>query len=169
MKPNNTYFARTPFQTIDQNDATIAFEAGKWLIAQSFDTLVDPNTGEVFRLPLHIARNPEWYFHRVGDMGLHVVGPKVSQAEFTRELVRGNEGLDTDCLWKLGNLEGWLACNTAPTYGGFTSCLSNHEFLEPHLNGEPVKRTKKERGHLVGYTWHSKRSTKKNRDGLFAA
>lgn len=157
MTPNATYFARIAFTTVDQNDQEATFEAGVQHLATSFDTLVNNVTGEVIKLPLHVARNPDWYFHKVGNM-FSLAASKVSQAEYTQELVRGNEGLDTDCLWRVGRLEGWLPCNTAPTYGGFTSCLSNHERIVPHRDGQPVKRTKKERGHLTGYTWHVKKA-----------
>lgn len=168
MTPNAQYFARTTFRTIDQHEQETTIEAGVILNAISFDEVVDPN-GVVTKLPLHIARNPSWYFHKQGDMFSHAC-PKVSQAEYARELVRGTEGLDFECLWQLGTLEGWLPCSTPPASRNvFSACLSTHEHIEVRIEGVLVRGTKKERGHLKGYTYHPKKGAKKTRDGLFGA
>jgi len=157
MKKGDTYTARVKFTTIDQNDQEITIEPGL-LLASAFDQLLNATTGEVYRLPLHIARNPDWYFHRMGDL-FALAAPKVSQTEYARELVRANEGLDFDCLWQLGEKEGWIPCSTAPASRNvFSACLSNHPQVQVMLEGVPVKGTKRERGHFKGYTYHAKKA-----------
>jgi hypothetical protein len=159
MRANETYFARVTFKTVDQNDEEVEFPAGLLWKATSFNEVVCTATGHVVRLPLHIARNPQWYFARVGDLFANEPGPKVSQAEYARELVRGNEGLDFRCLWDLGSLESWLPCATPPKDEHvFSACLSTHPHVQVMLEGVPVKGTKKERGSLKGYTYHAKRA-----------
>ena len=84
--------------------------------------------------------------------------------------MRGNEGLDFECLWQLGSLEGWLPCSTASAFRNvFSVCLSTHEHIQVMLDGVPVRGMKKERGHLKGYTYHAKKGARKTADGLFAA
>ena len=159
MTPTATYFARTTFTTFDQNDEEVEFIAGLLWYAESFDTLICTATGHVVKLPLHIARNAGWYFHKAGEMGAKAEGPKVSQAEYARELVRANEGLDFECLWEMGENEGWLPCQTPPASRNvFSACLSTHEHVQVKLDGVAVRGTKKERGHLKGYTYHAKRA-----------
>jgi hypothetical protein len=158
MTPNATYLARQTFKTIDQGDQEVTFEAGVQHLAASFDTLVNNVTGEVIKLPLHVARNPSWYFHKVGEFN-PTLAPKVSQADYCRELVRGNEGLDFDCLWEMGALEGWLPCQVPPASRNvFSACLSTHPGVQVQLDGVPVRGTKRERGSLKGYTYHAKKA-----------
>lgn len=158
MKTNETYTARATFTTIDQDDQQVTFQAGYEYKAGSFDSLIDAVTGEVVKLPLHIARNPDWYFNQVGVFNPGAT-PKVSQSEYARELVRGTEGLDFRCLWDIGTLEGWLPCQTPPKDEHvFSACLSTHDKIEVRLDGLPVKGTRRERGQLKGYTYHAKRS-----------
>jgi hypothetical protein len=166
MTPNATYLARKTFRTIDQNDQEIALEAGVLHVATKFDELICLATGEVVKLPLHIARNPGWYFHKVGDMGHPSIGPKVSHEDYTRELVRGNEGLESRCYWDLGVLEGWMPCeNACATNASFTATLSKLGFEMRDPNGNVVKGVGHNRRNC---TYHVK-VQKKNRDGLFAA
>lgn len=129
MTPNQTYLARATFRTVDQNDLEVTIEAGVLHRAASFDTLLNAETGEVVRLPLHVARNPSWYFHRVGDMGHPSIGPKVTHEEYVRELVRGNDGLTSPCYWAVGVLEGWLLCDRpCASNASFTATLSKLGF-----------------------------------------
>lgn len=165
MTPNAHYVARKTFRTLDQNDQEVTIEAGVIHRAMSFDALVCESTGEVIRLPLHIARHPSWYFHKVGDMGHPAIGPKVTHEEYVRELVRGNEGLTSNCYWELGILEGWLPCERAcATNASFTATLSKLGF-EMRRDGEVVKGIKHG---ARDCTYHVK-VVKKNLDGLFAA
>lgn len=155
MKPNETYFARTTFSTIDTYNNQVTFQAGHLMKAASFDEVIDNSTGVVTKLPRHVARNPDWYFHQVGQLGVNATGPKVSQADYAVEQVRGNQGLDFDCYWKLGELELWLPCQTQPaTRNVYSACLSSHPRIKVQLNGVLVTGTKKVRGSLKGYTYH---------------
>lgn len=163
MKTNETYLARKSFRTVDQNDEPIELPAGELLLATSFDTLVSNVTGEVFRMPLHVARNPSWYFHRVGDMGHPSVGPKVTHEEYVREVVRGNEGLDSDSYWQLCSLEDFLPCEKAALNNSFTATLSKLGF-EMRKDGVAVKGV----GHNARNCTYHVPTKKKNADGLFA-
>ena len=157
MTPNATYIARTNFRTVDRNDQQIAFEAGVLLFAEKFDTLVCPLTGEVFDLPLHVARNPSWYFHKVGDMGHPSIGPKVTHEDYVREVVRGNEGLLGSCYFELVNLEGWLPCEKSALNNSFTATLSRLGFEMRH-NGQVVTGIKH---HKKDCTYHVKKNAKR--------
>lgn len=166
MTPNATYLARKTFQTINADDGEVVFEAGVLHRAANFDTLINAVTGEVVKLPLHVARNPGWYFHKVGDMGDPRIGPKVCHEDYIRELVRGNEGLESRCYWELGVMEGWLPCeNACATNASFTATLSKLGFEMRDPNGNVVKGVGHNRRNC---TYHVK-VVKKNLDGLFAA
>ncbi len=141
MKPNATYIARVTFRTVNQNDQEVTFEAGVVHFAEKFDRLICEPTGEVIDVPLHVARNPSWYFHRVGDMGHPSIGPKVTHEEYVRELVRGNEGLLGSCYFELANLEGWLPCERLARNNSFTATLSKLGF-EMHRDGQVVQGIK---------------------------
>ena len=143
MKPNETYLARKSFQTINSDDGEAVFEPNVPYAAKSFDELVNTATGEVVKVPLHVARNPGWYFHQVGDMGHPSIGPKVSHEEYVREVVRGNEGLTSQCYWQLGCMEGWFPCeNQVATNASFTATLSKLGFEMRNPAGEVVKGVK---------------------------
>lgn len=167
MTPNASYSARAAFTTVNDDGGQISFEAGIAYTATAFDTLVDTATGEVVKLPLHVARNPSWYFRKAGDMGSSK--PAVTHIEFARELVRGNEGLDFETLWGIGALEGWVACDNPPaSTHSFSATLSSHSQIEVRKDGVPVKGTKRERGQIKGYTYHPKSNVKKTAEGRFA-
>lgn len=166
MTPNATYLARTTFKTINEDDGEVTFEAGVLHVASAFDTLINTVTGEVVKVPRHVARNPGWYFHKVGDLGDPRVGPKVTHEDYVREMVRGNEGLTSDCYWQLGVMEGWLPCESAPaSNASFTATLSRLGFEMRDPQGNVVKGIGHNRRNC---TYHCK-VVKKNLDGRFAA
>lgn len=166
MTPNQTYLARKTFTTINEDDGTVLFEAGVLHLASSRDTLINTVTGEVVKLPLHVVRNPGWYFHKVGDMGHPSIGPKVTHEDYIRELVRGNEGLTSECYWQLGSMESWLPCeNTVASNASFTSTLSRLGFEMRDPAGNVVKGI----GHNRRKCTYHVKSVKKNLDGRFAA
>lgn len=139
MTPNASYIARRTFTTINSDDGEVTFEAGVIHAAASFDTLVNAVTGEVVKVPLHVARNPGWYFHRVGDMGHPSIGPQVTHEDYVREMVRGNQGLTGDCYWQLGCMEGWFPCEKSPaSNGSFTATLSKLGFEMHDPSGKTV-------------------------------
>lgn len=171
MTPNATYFARTTFRTLDENDQIVLFEAGVLHVAESVTVsqsnkngvmvpttratgrLINNVTGEIIRPYAHVRRNMSWYFAQVGQMNA-LLAPKVTQADCVVAYVKGTPGQDTACLFELGQLEGWLPCEVAPPYGGFTTILSKDTRIVPRLNGAPVVGSRSVRGNLRGFTWH---------------
>ncbi len=163
MTPKATYSAYANIRTVNADDQTIDLEAGVLYHAEAFDRVVCCATGEVIKLPLHMARNPEWYFHKVGNMMCH--RPRVSQEDYIRELVRGTQGLLGSCYWDMGLMEGWFPCERAcASNSSFTATLSKLGF-EMRKDGEVVRGIKH---NARDCTYHIK-SVKKTADGLFAA
>ncbi len=157
MKTNASYIARRTFTTINADDGEVTFEAGVLHAATAFDTLINAVTGEVVKVPLHVARNPSWYFHMMGDMGHPSIGPQVTHDEYVREMVRGNEGLTSQCYWQLGGMEGWFPCqNSMASNASFTATLSKLGF-EMRRDGQVVKGIKHG---ARDCTYHVKRNVK---------
>jgi len=166
MTPNASYESMLTVGTLNGDDLPCELTRARIYKAESFDTLVDVETGEVTKVPLHMARNPSWYFQKAGEMRQQPV--KVSHKEFVRELVRGNEGLDFEALWALGEAEDWFACESRPaTRNSFSATLSAEASVEARKNGVPVKGTKAERGQVKGYTYHARKNVKRT-DGWAA-
>ncbi len=162
MTPNATYAAYASIRTVNAEDEVINLEAGLYH-AETFDRVVCVATGEVITLPLHIARNPDWYFHKMGTLLNH--RPRVSHEDYVRELVRGAPGLLGSCYWEIGVMEGWFPCERAcATNASFTATLSKLGF-EMRKDGEVVKGIKHG---AKDCTYHIK-AVKKNLDGRFAA
>lgn len=161
MTPNATYTTYANIRTVNADDEVIVLEG--LYTAVAFDQVVSHITGEIIRLPLHIARHPEWYFHKMGDLPRH--RPRSTQEEYIRELVRGTPGLLGSCYWDMATMEGWFPCENACTSNAsFTSTLSKLGF-EMRKDGEVVKGIKH---NTRDCTYHIK-TVKKNIDGLFAA
>jgi hypothetical protein len=159
MTPNASYESMLSVKTTNNDDGACELERGNTYLATGFVDLIDQATGEVAQVPLHMARNPGWYFQKAGEMRRQPV--KVSHKEFARELVRGNEGLDFEELWALGEAEDWFACESRPaTRNSFSATLSQASTVEVRKDGEPVKGTKAERGQVKGYTYHSRKASK---------
>lgn len=105
-----------------------------------FDEVVDSVTGEVVKLPLHVARNKEWYF---SPAGLKTHPPEVKHYEYVRELVRGNYGLTAGELWSMAQEEGFGPCEPIRSYGSFTATLSQCPYVEMRdQDGKVVKGLK---------------------------
>jgi len=138
MKTNETYTARGTIRTVNGDDQAIDLERGARYVAESFDQIVNVATGEVIKLPLHIARHPDWYFNH----GMATSPPKVTHEEYIRELVRGTEGLLGNCYWDMGLMEGWFPCeNPVASNASFTATLSKLGFVM-RKDGEVVKGIK---------------------------
>lgn len=163
MTPNASYEALATIKTVNADDQLVELERGRTYLAVKFDVLLDPETGEVLRLPLHMARNPAWYFHEVGTMRQHRA--RVTHEDYVRELVRGTPGLLGSCYYDMGLMEGWFPCeNLVASNASFTATLSRLGF-EMRRDGEVVKGIKHG---AKDCTYHVK-SAKKNVDGRFAA
>lgn len=163
MTPTATYSAYANIRTVNSDDQAVELEAGVLYHAQSFDTVINCVTGEVIKLPLHIARNPEWYFHKQGTLLCH--RPRVTHEEYVRELVRGTPNLLGGCYWDMGLMEGWFPCERPiATNASFTATLSKLGF-EMRKDGEVVKGIK----HGARDCTYHIPTKKKTRDGLFAA
>jgi len=159
MKTNSSYIARRTFTTINSDDGEVTFEAGVLHAVTGFDTLINAVTGEVVKVPLHVARNPSWYFHMMGDMGHPSIGPQVTHDDYIREMVRGNEGLTSQCYWQLGNMEGWYPCqNSMASNASFTATLSKLGFEMHDPSGKVVTGIKHG---AKNCTYHVKRNVKR--------
>ncbi len=166
MTPNETYVCYRAISTTDSDDVPTRLEHGRAYKATAFAALADTVTGEVINLPLHVARNPSWYFTKQGEFNPR--RPELTQSEYIAELVRGNEGLDAGELFKLAQGEAFGPCSPIP-YNGFTTLLSKDSRIIMRKDGVLVKGTKASRGHVSGCTYHWVASPIKNRDGRFAA
>jgi hypothetical protein len=153
MKPNETYVCRHNIVT-----NTLVLEAGGVYKADTFSSVIDSETAEVVHLPLHIARNPSWYFAQAG-FGQNAAPPVVTQAEYAAAIVRGNEGMTANELYDVMMRE-----NFAPyggkviPYNGFTTLLSQDHGIEMHKDGTLVKGIKHG---TKNCTYHVKRTTKR--------
>ena len=161
MTPKAGYATYANIRTVNADDEVIELEG--LYTALSFDQIESHITGEIIKLPLHIARHPDWYFHKVTDMVSH--RPRVTQEDYIRELVRGTPGLLGSCYWDIGIMEGWFPCeNACASNASFTATLSKLGF-EMRKDGEVVKGIKH---NTRDCTYHIK-TVKKNLDGLFVA
>lgn len=164
MTPNATYEALASMKTVNSDDQVVELVKGKQYLCAKFDELIDSETAEVFRVPTHMARNPGWYFHKVGE--LRQPHPSVSHEDYVRELVRGTPGLLGRCYFDMGIMEGWFPCGRhCASNASFTATLSKLGFEMRDTEGNVVKGIKHG---ARDCTYHVK-SVKKNLDGLFAA
>lgn len=156
MTPNTTYVSRFDLRLTDDDGVCMDTARGRTYLATAFQTIVDPETGEVMKLPLHVARNPSWYFAKAG-FGQNNAQEPVTQAEYIAAVVRGNEGLDAGELYKVLQAEQFAPLGGKPmTYNVFTSYLAKDTGIEMRKDGVVVKGTKETRGQLHGCTYHVK-------------
>lgn len=173
MTPNASYVCRYDLRLTNCDDVAVDIVRGRTYLSFGFSggqcRVGDSVTGEVLKLPLHVARNPEWYFSKVG-FGQNNAKPQVSQAEYVGALVKGNEGLDAGELYRTAQAEQFAPMGGKPIpYNGFTTILAKLTFVEMRKDGVTIEGTKETRGHVTGCTYHVKRAAAKNRDGLFAS
>lgn len=162
MTPNASYVCRYTLRLTNCDDVRVELEARRTYHARAFDLLIDSETGEVMKLPIHVARNPTWYFEKVGEFNPRK--PELTQAEYVAAIVRGNPGLDAGALYDVMKGEGFApyAASRPPTaqreipYSGFSTLLSKDPGIEQRLDGVPVKGTAAERGRVHGCTYHVK-------------
>lgn len=155
MTPNASYVPRHNFHSLNADDVAVDLVQGREYKAMAFSTLVDPETGEVVNLPLHMARNPNWYFTKVGEF--NPKRPEVSQAEYVTAVVRGNEGLDAGELYKVMLGEAFAPYGGRPIpYNGFTTLLAKDPGIEMRQDGQVVSGTAATRGKVHGCTYHVK-------------
>ena len=161
MTPNTTYVSRFDLRLTDDDGVCMDTSRGREYLASAFQSIVDAETGEVMKLPLHVARNPPWYF-AVKGFGQHAAQAPVTQAQYIAAVVRGNEGLDAGELYKVLQAEMFAPMGgKAMTYNVFTSYLAKDTGLEMRKDGVPVVGTAATRGHLSGCTYHVKTKAKR--------
>lgn len=155
MTPHETYVPHRSFETIDDNGVKLALSPGFKYHAKTFTDLVTP-CGSALAVPLHVARNPSLYFRKDGEMAFQPT--LLTHIEYVHELVRGNDGLDLDSLWAIGEAERWLACERpCASKNSLSATLSAHPKVEVRLDGQKVTGTKRSRGHMKGFTYHIKK------------
>lgn len=132
MRKEQTYRARRELPAFDVDDEDVRVQTGTSVTALDAERVVDLSTGEVLRLPRHIAFNSSWYF----ESGFNPKVPTVKLEELAFELVRCNEGLQVDLLFKMAI----DACpRETPTYSSFTATLSADKRIEMRdQDGRPV-------------------------------
>lgn len=167
MTPNETYVSRFDLRLTDDDGVCMDTARGRSYLATAFQTIVCAETGEVMKLPLHVARNPLWYFARAG-FGQHAAQAPVTQAEYVAALVRGNEGLDAGELYKVAQAEMFAPMGGKPIpYNGFTTLLAKDTGIEMRQDGVPVVGTAATRGKVHGCTYHVKAKVRRT-DGWAA-
>ncbi len=140
MKRDQAYVARRELPAFDADDGDVRIPAGAPVTGLDLERVVDDATGEVLRLPRHVALNPGWYF----SSGFNPRETEVKLEELVHEVVRCNEGLQVDLLYKMAI----DACPRAvPTYSSFTATLSADKRIE----------MRDQDGHLVRGLGHNKR------------
>jgi len=149
MKPNSSYIATKSFFTRNINDEPLRFERGETYFVNANREVIDTVTGAVFGvLKNHVSVNPSWYFDRVGEMAY--TRSVVTQYEYIRELVRGNDGMDFRALYEIALDEVFGPCGPlghnpsgkAIPESGFTRCLTDVVVKGPfemRKDGMPVK------------------------------
>lgn len=171
MTPNANYVCRFDLRLTNCDDVHVDIVRGRTYLSFGFDggqcRVADSETGEVLKLPLHVARNPSWYFSKVG-FGQNAAAPTVTQAEYIAALVRGNEGLDAGELYRTAQAEQFAPMGGKPIpYNGFTTLLAKDTGIEMRKDGVAVQGTKGSRGHVTGCTYHVKAKVKRT-DGWAA-
>lgn len=151
MRTGETYLAQRAVPAYDENDDDCELLPGAEYTGVSFGVVKD-NAGKLYRLPrLHATRH-DWFFSN----GFNPRKPLVSVAEFVRELVRTNEGLQVDMLFDMA-CRFWLPI-TPPLYSTFTSTLSADErIVMRDEDGKEVKGTKHNKRCC---TYHMRRAVK---------
>jgi hypothetical protein len=123
MRKEQSYIARRELPAFDAEDNDVRIPAGTLVTGLDLERVVDVMTGEVLRLPRHVALNPTWYF----ATGFNPREVEVKLEELVHEVVRCNEGLQVDLLYKMAV----DACPRAvPTYNSFTATLSADKRIE---------------------------------------
>ncbi len=162
MTPNASYESLATVKTMNADDQVVELVRGRRYVASRFDRLIDAETGEIFTVPLHMARNPGWYFHKKGE--LRQPRPKVTHEEYVREIVRGQEGLLGSCYWDMTLMEGCFPCESKiASNASFTATLSKLGF-EMRKDGQVVEGLK----HGARDCTYHVPAQKKNGDGMFS-
>ena len=166
MTPNTSYRARKNFVSFNENDVPQRFHVGEVYLVSANREVIKADTGEVLgTFKNHVSSNPDWYFDKVGAMAYN--RPEVSQYDYIRELVRGNDGMDFRALYDIALGEGFGPYGKPIPTSGFTRCLTEVVAKGPfemRKDGEPLPGL----GHNARNCTFHKKVVKKQADGWAA-
>lgn len=147
LKTNEGYTVLRAFKaSVGDSDDDTTLDLGETLVGKGPREAVGLS-GSLYVVPALVASRPDWYLGR----GFNPQAPEVKLPEAVKELVRANPGLTLDDLWTL--FQECCPCAKVPSYHVFSSALANHQRVEKRIDGETVRGTAKERGHLRGMTY----------------